>query len=122
MAYSFQKLEYPLYIWYIAFIESYYFLCFEKTTEHVSINMQIDRNVQSNYVNVIVVFDCKGQLCIQTTSTTTNITFQRNILLYPQQKYFKNVNFCGQGLSPCSLQMRIASDQVMIKTPYFKHE
>ena len=30
---------------------------------------------QSNYVNVIVVFAFMGQLCIQTESPTTNITF-----------------------------------------------
>ena len=38
------------------------------------------KNGQSNYVNVIVVFAFMGQLCIQTTSPTTNITFQRCIL------------------------------------------
>ena len=38
------------------------------------------KNVQSNKVNVIVVFAFMGQLCIQTTSPTTNIFFQRNVL------------------------------------------
>ena len=38
------------------------------------------KNVQSNMVNVIVVFDFMSQLCIRSTSPATNITFQRNIL------------------------------------------
>ena len=36
-------------------------------------------DVQSNYVNVIVVFAFMGQMRIQTTSPTTNKTFKRNI-------------------------------------------
>ena len=37
-------------------------------------------DLRSNYVNVIAVFAFMGQMCIQTTSPTTNKTFQRNIL------------------------------------------
>ena len=84
------------------------------------------KNIQSNYVNVFVTFAFMGQLCIQTTSRTTNITFQRCILhlslALPPAKSVKNVNFRGHGLSQCCLQICIASDQVMIKTQYFKHE
>ena len=38
------------------------------------------KNVQSNYIDVTVVFAFMGQLCIQTTSPTTNITFKRCML------------------------------------------
>ena len=53
-----------------------------------------NHNTPSNWVNVIVVFAFICQLCIQTTSPNTNITFQRNILhlylsLPPAKKVLK---------------------------------
>lgn len=75
---------------------------------------------QSNQVNVTVIFAFMEQLCIQTTSLTTNI-HTASLTNTPSDQISCDSDFLVQALPWC-IKIHIASDQILIKTACFIHE